>query len=145
MRSDRWFRFPVEPADLWAALTAVDRYRTWWPWLRRFEADSFAEGARWRCAVQAPMLYPVRFDLVLEEVVAGRSASAVVTGDIAGRARLEVVADGAGSRLRLQSTLASERWVLRAIARLVPAVARAGHDRLLDTGVRQFRVGAFPP
>jgi len=144
VRSDRWFEFAVGPAELWTALTGVDRYRSWWPWLHRFEGTSFAEGARWRCAVRAPLGYPVRFEVVLERVVEGRSAAASVAGDIAGRARLDVEAAGAGSRLHLESTLASERWLLRAIARLAPPVARFGHDRLLDTGVRQFRIRAFP-
>jgi hypothetical protein len=144
VRSDRTFVFPVGPDDLWTALTSVGRYRSWWPWLRRFDGTPFVAGARWRCAVRAPLGYPVRFDVVLEEVVAGRSAAAVVSGDIAGSARLDVVAtDGGGSRLRLVSTLTSERWLLRAIARLAPPVARFGHDRLLDMGVRQFRAQAF--
>ncbi len=147
VRSDRTFTFPVGPAELWSALTSVERYRSWWPWLRRFDGVSFSEGAHWTCAVRAPLLYPVRFVVVLEEVVAGRSAAAVVTGDIAGHARLDVVAAGVGgglgSELRLRSTLASRRWLLRAIARLAPPVARFGHDRLLDTGVRQFRKRAL--
>ncbi len=144
VRSDRWFDFPVGPAALWSALTAVDRYRSWWPWLRRFDGVAFTEGARWRCVVRAPLGYPVRFDVILDEVVAGRTAVATVAGDIAGHARLDVVTDadadaGGGSRLHLQSTLASERWLLRIVARVAPPVARFGHDRLLDTGVRQFR------
>ncbi|HEX7277215.1 MAG TPA: hypothetical protein VF244_07550 [Acidimicrobiales bacterium] len=54
-------------------------------------------------------------------------------------------ASGGGSRLHLQSTLASQRWPLRIVAHLLPPVARFGHDRLLDTGVRQFRDRALPP
>ncbi len=143
VRSDRSFPFEVGPGALWSALTRVDRYRLWWPWLRRFEADSFAPGERWRCAVRSPLLYPVRFDVMLEEVVAGRWATARVAGDIAGHARIEVTPDGDGSRLRLVSTLAPEAWLLRAIARLAPPVARFGHDRLLDTAVGQFGARAF--
>ncbi|MEA2827840.1 MAG: hypothetical protein QOG43_2279 [Actinomycetota bacterium] len=144
VRSDRTFAFAAGPADLWSALTSVDRYPAWWPWLRRFQGVTFTDGAHWRCAVRAPLLYRVRFEVVLSDVVAGRSAAAAVTGDIAGHARLDVrPADDGGSELRLQSTLASRRWLLRAIARLAPPVARFGHDRLLDTGVRQFRQRAF--
>ena len=143
VRSDRTFTFAVGPAALWSALTSAERYRSWWPWLRKFEGASFTEGARWRCEVRAPLLYRVRFELVLEEVVAGVSAAAAVVGDIAGHARLDVVGTEAGSQLRLRSILASKRWLLRAVARLAPSVARFGHDRLLDTGVRQFRARAF--
>ena len=143
VRSDRTFRFAVGPEALWTALTDIEHYRRWWPWLRRFEADSFSEGARWRCAVRSPLRYPVRFEVVLDEVVAGRSASASVAGDIAGRARLDVGPATGGSQLRLVSTLTSESRLLRAIARVAPQLARFGHDRLVAVGVRQFRARVF--
>jgi uncharacterized protein YndB with AHSA1/START domain len=145
VRSDRTFEFPVGPADLWSALTAVDRYRRWWPWLRRFDGRSFSEGAHWRCEVRSPLLYRVRFEVVLDEVVGGRSASVTVVGDIAGHARLDVTPREDGSRLRLVSVLAPHSRLLQTIGRLVPPVARLGHDRLLDTGVRQFRARALGP
>jgi hypothetical protein len=146
VRSDRTFEFTVGPDDLWSAVTRADRYRSWWPWLRRFDGVAFEEGARWRCAVRAPLGYRVRFDVVLSDVVPGRSAGGAGRRANAGRRPLDVrPADGGGSQLRLQSTLASERWPLRAIARLAPPVARFGHDRLLDTGVRQFRARALHP
>ena len=151
VRSDRTFEFTVGPAELWSALTRVERYRSWWPWLRHFDGSTFVEGARWRCAVRAPLGYPVRFEVALTDVVPDRSAVAEITGDIAGHARLDIRPTdaggdddgGGGSELRLQSTLASKRWLLRALARLAPPVARFGHDRLLTTGVRQFRTRAF--
>jgi len=141
--SDRSFRFEVDPAALWAAVTGVEGYRRWWPWLRRFEADSFSKGARWRCAVRSPLFYPVRFVVVLEEVVEGRSATAAVAGDISGRARLDVSPVEGGSELHLVSTMSPESRLLRALARIAPRVARFGHDRLVDTGVRQFTARAL--
>jgi hypothetical protein len=141
--TDRTFEFGVGPAALWSALTSVDRYRQWWPWLREFDGTMFVEGARWRCAVRSPLLYRVRFVIVLEDVVAGRSASAAVTGDIVGQARLDVTPGTGGSRLRLEATLASESRLLRTIARVAPPLARFGHDRLLSVGVRQFRSRAL--
>ncbi len=143
--SDRTFRFAVGPDALWSALTDVKAYRQWWPWLRRFDGDSFSTGARWRCSVRSPLLYPVRFDVVLDEVVAGRSATATVTGDMAGHARLDVTAVEGASQLRIVSSLTSEGRLLKVIARLAPTVARSGHDRLLDQGVRQFRTRALRP
>ena len=145
VRSDRTFEFAVGPEVLWSALTSVDRYRHWWPWLRRFDGESFGDGARWECAVRSPLLYGVRFGVVLEDVVAGRSASASVDGDIAGRAHLEVTAVEAGSQLHLVSTLTSESVLLRTIARLTPRLALFGHDRLVQIGVRQFQEKAFEP
>jgi uncharacterized protein YndB with AHSA1/START domain len=141
--TDRTFDFGVDRATLWSALTSVERYRQWWPWLREFDGASFVAGARWRCAVRSPLLYRVRFDVVLDEVVVGRSASASVTGDIVGQARLDVTPVEDGSRLRLVSTLSPESRLLRTFARLAPPLARFGHDRLLLVGVRQFRSRAL--
>jgi uncharacterized protein YndB with AHSA1/START domain len=143
VQTDRTFEFAVDPPELWSALTSVDRYRRWWPWLREFDGVSFEEGARWRCAVRSPLLYRVRFDIVLEEVVPERSASAAVTGDIVGRARLDVTPAAGGSRLRLVTTLSSESRLLRTVAGVAPPLARFGHDRLLRVGVRQFRSRAL--
>ena len=33
--SDRCWSFRASPDTLWEQMTAVDRYRVWWPWLRR--------------------------------------------------------------------------------------------------------------
>jgi hypothetical protein len=143
VRSDRTFEFAVDAAALWSALTAVDRYRQWWPWLRRFDGRSFSEGARWRCQLRSPLLYPVRFEVLLDEVVERRWAAATIAGDICGHARLDVTPLGDGSRLRLVSALAPRSRVLRTITRLAPPIAQFGHDRLLDTGVGQFGAQAL--
>lgn len=126
------------------ALRRVDDYRSWWPWLRRFEPAALEPGARWRCRVQPPLPYAVRFDLVLTEVVDGRTVGADVEGDLTGRARLDVTADGSGSVLRLRSTLTPVDPFLRAIARVARPVATFGHDWILDTGFRQFSSHALP-
>jgi uncharacterized protein YndB with AHSA1/START domain len=143
IRSDRSFRFPVGPDELWSTLTDVRRYRQWWPWLRRFMGDAFAAGTRWRCVVRSPLHYRVRFDVVLDEVVEGHSAAATIGGDIEGHARLDVFAAEGGSHLRLVTALSPASVLLRALSLVAPGVARYGHDRLLEIGVRQFRAGAI--
>ena len=62
-------RVSAERAAVWAALGDVEAYRDWWPWLRRFEADGLRAGAVWRCLVQPPLPYTVRFDLTLHRVI----------------------------------------------------------------------------
>jgi hypothetical protein len=144
VRSDRRHRFANPPDELWAALARVEDYRRWWPWLDGHQ-DGFAPGARWSCVVRPPLPYVLRFDLVLEEVEAPRFATATVTGDIRGHAALDVRPVPGGSELRLVSVLAPSSSLLRAVAGAVPVVARLGHDWVLDTGLRQFRAGAFGP
>jgi uncharacterized protein YndB with AHSA1/START domain len=144
VRSDRRYRFPVGPEDLWPVLTRVEDYRSWWPWLRRFDAVAFEPGAAWTCVVQPPLPYSLRFRIVLHEVDPCRLATATIDGDIVGEARLELAATEAGSEARLVSSLAPENAVLRAIAGVARPVAQFGHDWVLDSGLRQFRSRALP-
>jgi uncharacterized protein YndB with AHSA1/START domain len=143
VRSDRRFAFPVGTEELWAALTRVDDYRAWWPWLRRFDAAGFAAGERWRCVVQPPMPYVLRFGISLDEVEAGSHATATIDGDIVGTARLDLLPTVDGCEARLVSHLAPSNAVLRAAAVVARPLVRFGHDWVLDTGLRQFASRAF--
>ena len=141
--SDRVYRFDASPPELWAAIARVDDYRCWWPWLRRFEAHGLVEGDRWRCAVRPPLPYVLHFTITITAGAALQRIDAEVSGDIAGTATVGVRAVPGGSELRLTSTLRADRHPLRVVARLLPHVARYGHDWVLDTGWRQFRERAF--
>jgi hypothetical protein len=139
VRSDRRWQFGVDPPTLWAAMSDISSYRTWWPWLARFDADAFEEGASWRCTVQPPLPYVLRFGIHLDVVDAPHHAEATIDGDIAGTARLTIEPDGDGSVLRLESHLAPANAFLRGVARIAAPVVRLGHDWVLDTGAGQFR------
>jgi hypothetical protein len=138
VRSDRRWRFAVTPEALWARLADVDAYRSWWPWLRGLDGAAFEVGSVWRCVVQPPLPYRLRFTLALEEVEAPRFVTATVAGDIVGHAAIDVGAADGGSELRLVSTLAPRNAVLRTVAGFTPHLARFGHDWVVDTGLRQF-------
>lgn len=145
VRSDRRYEFTLSRDDLWTAISDVEDFRRWWPWLRRLDAVGLVAGDRWTCVVQPPMPYTLRFLITIEEVVDRRSVTAAVSGDIVGTARLELEdRDGeAGCSARLESALAPGNGVLRAVARVAQPLVRFGHDWVLDTGARQFarRVG----
>jgi hypothetical protein len=143
LRSDQRHRFDAAPDELWAAIASVDRYREWWPWLRRFDADGLSTGDVWAATVQPPLPYRVSFDLHLIEVDAPRVVAADVTGDVEGSARLEVFAVDAGSELHFTSELTPTNSVLRAVTRLASPVARYGHEWVLNTGLAQFRARAL--
>ncbi len=143
VRSDRRYRFPLAPDELWPVMTRVEDYRRWWPWLRRCDAVGFEPGAAWTCVVQPPLPYSLRFQILLDEVEPGRFASARVDGDIVGEARIDVTETDEGCEVRLVSRLAPANPVLRAIARVARPVAQLGHDWVLDTGLRQFRARAL--
>ena len=139
VRSDRRWRFDADPLTLWAAMTDIGSYRSWWPWLARLDADGFEAGERWACTVQPPLPYTLRFTIQIESVVPCESATAIVAGDIEGDARLTVTPAGDGSEVRLESVLAPANPFLRGVARFARPVVRLGHDWVLDTGAAQFR------
>ena len=139
VRSDREYRFDASPAAVWEALGRVDDYRTWWPWLRRFDADGLATGARWTCTIRPPLPYALRLVVGIDDVEPPERITATVTGDIQGDASVDLAPDGDGCVVRLRSSLAPAGQPLRAVARLTPWLARFGHDWVLDTGLRQFR------
>lgn len=127
---------------MWAAITGVDRYRTWWPWLRTFEGSEFEPGARWRCVVSLRLPYRLRIEVRLTEVVPREWARAEITGDLDGWGHLTIHDDDrrdGGCVVRLASDLQPRRTALHLVDRYVPPVSRWGHDHLLTTGARQFR------
>ncbi len=128
---------------MWPVLTRVQDYQAWWPWLRRFDGQAFAPGERWACEIQPPLPYRLRFTLCLDQVEPGRSATASVTGDIVGTARIELSATSRGSELHLVSALEPSTRLLRMMSGFVRPVARFGHDWVIDTGLRQFESRAL--
>lgn len=136
--TDRRYDLPVSPSELWATLTRVDDYRSWWPWLRHFDAQQLAGDEVWDCLVQPPLPYKVRFSVSLDEVQAPTTIRASITGDVVGEARLDITERPDGSEARLVSHLEPGNPLLRAVARVASPVVRFGHDWVLDTGARQF-------
>jgi uncharacterized protein YndB with AHSA1/START domain len=136
--SDHRFRFAADPDTVWRAMASVDQYRTWWPWLRRFEAGSLRAGERWTCEVRPPLPYAVRFVVVLDEVVGAERVRSSIEGDIVGTAELTLRARESGSELHLTSELEPAHRLLRSLGRLARPLARYGHDWVITTGARQF-------
>lgn len=130
--------FTHDRAAVWAAMADVDSYRTWWPWLRRFEAEALATDRLWRCVVRPPLPYTVTFAIAFTRVVERSVVEARVTGDVVGDAELTLRDADAGCEVVVRSDLRPDSPFLRLLARTVPGVARYGHDWILGTGARQF-------
>lgn len=143
VRSERHYRFDVGRGPLWAALTRVDQYRAWWPWLSRFDGTAFAAGEHWRCAVKPPLPYTLEFEITLLDIVEREVVDARLDGDISGTARLSVVDRGGGCELQLSSQLSATSGLARLTDRCAPWLAAIGHDWVLDSGIRQFRASAL--
>jgi hypothetical protein len=141
------YDLPMRRDEAWNRIADVSQYRSWWPWLRVFDAARLAQGEEWRCQVQPPVPYPVRFRVQIEEVDEAARVLARVVGDVVGRATL-ILQDGAAASAciaTLDSSLAPGNAALRAVSRFAAPIARFGHEWVLDSGARQFIARAAEP
>lgn len=138
IRSDRTYDFDVDRASVWRALSGVDEYPLWWPWLRDFRARALSGGDVWTCVICPPLPYRLRLRVELADVVPETFVAASVDGDVVGTASVELHDHDDGCAVRLVSDLAPANPLLRAVARSARPVVRFGHDWVLDTGARQF-------
>jgi uncharacterized protein YndB with AHSA1/START domain len=144
-RFDRSFDFVVPPPVLWEVLERTDAYRQWWTWLRTFEVEGLVPGAKAHCVIRAPIPYSLRFDVLVEEVVAQELVIASVSGDMEGPARLEIAGTPEGSRARLMWEVELRDRLLASAARWARPIMEWGHEWVVATGVTQFRRRALPP
>jgi len=136
--SDHRFEYPAPPESVWEALGRVSDYQAWWPWLREFDAVGLKEGDLWRCVIQPPAPYLLRFTVELTEVDPPRTIKAMIAGDVSGTATIGVEATPSGSALRIRSQLQPVTNVLRALFLVARPAARRSHDWVIKTGARQF-------
>lgn len=141
-RADRTVTVDADVDTTWAALVDIDRYPRRWPWLRMLEwRGQFRPGTRCRARVRSPFGYSVHVNIALVRVVPGHLVEARVTGDVVGTARVTLTPiTGADDRtvVQLETSLRPERRLLRLLTRVVPPVARFGHDRIVRSGMARF-------
>ena len=139
------YELPLARQEVWGLISQVSEYRTWWPWLRAFDAAALASGEEWRCEVQPPVPYLVRFRVHIEDVEPAVLVRAKVGGDVVGVATLSFSDTDKGCTARLDSSLAPGNRALRLVSRFAGPIARFGHDWVLDSGARQFIARAVEP
>ncbi|MGZ4690231.1 MAG: hypothetical protein ACXWAY_11435 [Acidimicrobiia bacterium] len=142
---DRTWWFPVAPEQLWSVLHRTDQYPSWWSWLREFEAEGFAPGTIACCVIQSPLPYALRCSIRVDEMQAPETIVTTVTGDLRGPARLEVGRVTDGCTARLVWSLTPGNPMLRGLARVGRPAMVWAHDRVVATGVDQFRRRALRP
>jgi hypothetical protein len=136
---DRTWGFDVPPDDLWDVVNRTDDFRDWWTWLRHFDAPGVHAGAQASCVIQAPLPYALRLRVDVERAERPSVIETYVRGDLDGPARLEIQPHGEGSAARLTWELEVRDRVLRRVARVARPVMVWAHDRVVATGVEQFR------
>lgn len=139
------YELPLPRQEVWTLISQVSEYRAWWPWLRVFDASSLAPDEEWRCEVQPPVPYLVRFRVAIEDVEPAVVVRAKVDGDVVGVASLRFSDTESGCLATLDSSLAPGNRALRMVSRFAAPIARFGHDWILDSGARQFITRAVEP
>jgi uncharacterized protein YndB with AHSA1/START domain len=139
------YELPLPREEVWKLISDVSQYRTWWPWLRAFDGVALTAGDEWRCEVQPPVPYPVRFGVVIEHVEVATLVRATVEGDVVGVATLTLDDADTGCTATLDSSLAPGNRALGLVSRFAGPIARFGHDWVLDSGARQFIARAVDP
>jgi uncharacterized protein YndB with AHSA1/START domain len=137
-RFDRRFDLAATPQELWSTLQRTDEYPGWWSWLRQLDGGELREGAVARCAVQGPLLYTLRFEIVVERVVRHERVETRVRGDLDGPARLEIEPESGGSVARLAWRLDLRDSFLRPLSRVARPAMEWAHDRVIEVGLRDF-------
>jgi uncharacterized protein YndB with AHSA1/START domain len=139
------YELPLEPTTVWSLINGVERYRSWWPWLRQFEGGGLSAGDEWYCTVQPPVPYVVRFRVVINEVEPPSLVRAQVLGDVVGHATLVLEPAPDGCVAVLHSSLAPGNTALALVSRFAAPIAKFGHDWVLDSAARQFIARAIEP
>ena len=138
---DGTFTFPVSVAELWAKMTQVDCFTSWWGWLQDFsvEGEGLAPGTVLHGIVVPPLPYRMRLDVVVEEFVPERRITALVHGDLEGSARLTFDGDDAATRAHATWTVEMMQRPMRLAATIAHPLLQWGHDRVVDATVDGFR------
>jgi uncharacterized protein YndB with AHSA1/START domain len=139
------YELPLPREEVWSLISEVSHYRSWWPWLRAFDAAALASGEEWRCEVQPPVPYLVRFRVTIEHVEKAALIRARISGDVVGTATMTFDDTESGCTATLDSSLAPGNRALRLVSRFAGPIARFGHDWVLDSGARQFISRAVEP
>src|SRR5438270_7413368 len=139
----RTWNLDVPPDRFWDAITRTDEYRTWWPWLREFDADGFRKGATWKAVIQSPLPYALRVQVVLDEVVQCEHLAAAVSGDLEGWATLAVSATAGGSTVDIEWDMRPRSRPMQMAAIVARPLLRWSHEWVLSRGLEQFRSRAL--
>jgi len=139
----RTWELDVPPDRFWDTIARTDEYRRWWPWLREFDAVGLKEGATWRAAIQSPLPYAMRVELLLDDVVPCERLAATVSGDFEGRAALDLTPTATGSAVDIQWHMRPRSRTMQLAAVLARPLLRWSHEWVLARGLAQFRERAL--
>jgi carbon monoxide dehydrogenase subunit G len=135
------FDLPAPPPQVWDAISHVESFESWWSWLRelRVEGTPLDAGTVLSGLVVPPIPYRMRLRVDLVRCTPPRHIDAEVSGDLVGRAHLDLDPYPAGTCARVGWTVEMMSQPMRLAARVGSPILRWGHDRVVEATVRRFR------
>ena len=96
-------RFDASPQELWRELGRVERFEEWWPWMRevRLEGDALRPGSAISFGIDPPVPFEMKISVAVTASDEPHWIEGDVSGDLSGRARLELTELGDGSLCRV--------------------------------------------
>lgn len=136
-----WLDAP--PAAVWAALTDVERWPGWWPFVRRVQTlrrgDARGVGAVRRITWGSRLPYGFTLDVECTEADPERSLRGVARGDLQGVGWWQLRPEGTGTAVRYTWQLdVNARW-MRWVAPLASPVFRWNHEGVMRAGLAGLR------
>ncbi len=141
MNYEGCFDFAAPPAAVWATMGEFDQFEQWWGWLGNLtvEGDGLRTGSVLRGSVSPPVPYRMDVRVELQRCVPEQLVDAIVHGDLEGVAHLSLQAEAEGTRADVAWTMEMMQRPMRAAARLAYPLLRWGHDRVVDSTIKDFR------
>jgi carbon monoxide dehydrogenase subunit G len=133
------------PAEVvWSVLEDVKYFDRSSPWLENLiiEAPGLRDGSVLQGTITTPLPYRIRLTINFEQCVPPCLIVATVHGDLAGEARLSLIADGQRTRAELRWTIEMMQRPMRAVARLAHPALRRGHDTVVQAAIRALTARA---
>ena len=89
-------RFDASVEELWRELGRVDRFVDWWPWMRdvRLNGEALKPGSVISFGIDPPVPFKMAISVAVTNSEAPNRLEGDVTGDLSGRARLELIDQG---------------------------------------------------
>jgi carbon monoxide dehydrogenase subunit G len=141
LRIDRRFVLPRDREHVWTTIGDLERFPTWWRWLREYEVagDGITVGTRLRARVAPPVPYHFRVAVTFEEVDAPHHIGARLSGDLTGPAELRLHDHVDGCEAQVRWEVEMQKPSMRRAAHVARPVMVWGHDQVVAATVRRFR------
>jgi carbon monoxide dehydrogenase subunit G len=141
LRIDRRFRLPADVEQVWDTISDLERFPTWWRWLRDFEVDGdgLAAGTQLRAAVVPPVPYRFRVGVTFDEVDAPHHIAASLSGDLLGPADLWLHPHPEGCEAQVRWTVVMQQPWMRRAAHVARPVMVWGHDQVVAVTFPRLR------